>query len=50
MFATKSDRGYINVVEGVKRKTLVHGKNTLMTEFPLERGKICQITATRRNR
>lgn len=39
MFATKSDRGYINVVDGVKRKTLVHGKNTLMTEFLLERGK-----------
>lgn len=39
MFAIKSDQGYVSVVDGVKRKTLVYGKHTLMTEFLLERGK-----------
>lgn len=40
MFTTRSDQGYIPVVDGVKRKTLVYGKKTLMTEFLLEKGKI----------
>jgi len=39
MFNIKSDQGYIAVVDGVKRKTLVHGEKTLMTEFLLEKGK-----------
>lgn len=39
MFAQKSNQGYVLVVDGVKRKTLVHGKHTLMTEFLLEKGK-----------
>lgn len=34
-----SKDGYINVLDGIKRKTLVFGSNTLMTEFKLERGK-----------
>jgi len=40
MFTTRSDQGYIPVVDGVKRKTLVYGEKTLMTEFLLEKGKI----------
>ena len=34
-----SEVDYINVLEGIKRKTLVFGSNTLMTEFKLEKGK-----------
>ena len=40
MFAQKDDAGYIPVAEGILRKTLVHGKNTLMTEFVLKKGAI----------
>lgn len=39
MFEQKSPEGYIQVVDGVKRKTLVYGEKTLMTEFLLEKGK-----------
>ncbi|OPY57047.1 MAG: Cupin domain protein [Pelotomaculum sp. PtaU1.Bin035] len=38
MFKVKSDQGYIAVFDGIKRKTLVHGKKTLMTEFLLKKG------------
>jgi quercetin dioxygenase-like cupin family protein len=31
---------YIKVFDGIKRKTLVYGDNTLLTEFILEKGKI----------
>jgi len=34
-----SEDGYINVIEGIKRKTLVFGSKSLMTEFKLEKGK-----------
>lgn len=30
---------YIEVFDGIKRKTLVYGDNTLLTEFILEKGK-----------
>jgi quercetin dioxygenase-like cupin family protein len=40
MFSQKSLKGYITVVDGIKRKTLVYGDNTLMTEFLLEKGKV----------
>lgn len=40
MFASKNEQGYISVVDGIKRKTLVYGEKTLMTEFLLEKGKI----------
>jgi len=40
MFGQKQDSGYIPVAEGILRKTLVHGKNTLMTEFILKKGAI----------
>ncbi|KJS14281.1 MAG: cupin [Peptococcaceae bacterium BRH_c8a] len=39
MFNVKSDQGYITVVDGIKRKTLVHGAKTLMSEFLLAKGK-----------
>ncbi len=38
MFGTKSDEGYREVLKGIKIKTLVHGKETLMTEFVMNRG------------
>ena len=31
-------KGYIEVSEGIKRKTLVHGSKTMLTEFLLEGG------------
>ncbi len=34
-----SREGYIDVVNGVKRKTLVFGDRSLLTEFRLEEGK-----------
>ena len=34
-----SEESYIDVLEGIKRKTLVFGSNSLMTEFKLEKGK-----------
>ncbi|MFA4825831.1 MAG: cupin domain-containing protein [Methanoregula sp.] len=40
MFAQKQGSGYIPVTEGIARKTLVHGKNTLMTEFVLKKDAV----------
>ena len=40
MFHKWNDRGYQRAVEGVTRKTLVHGERTLFTEFHLEAGHI----------
>ncbi|MFA6225911.1 MAG: cupin domain-containing protein [Methanoregula sp.] len=40
MFAQKHDAGCIPVTDGITRKTLVHGKNTLMTEFVLKKGVV----------
>lgn len=40
LFAKKSGDGYIAAVEGIKRKTLVYGEKTLMTEFILEKGRL----------
>ncbi|MBS4030606.1 MAG: cupin domain-containing protein [Clostridiales bacterium] len=38
-FTTKTSAdGYIQVVEGVERKTLVYGEKTLLTEFRLTSG------------
>lgn len=39
MVAKASTGGYLEVLEGIKRKTLVFGKHTLMTEFVLSGGK-----------
>lgn len=38
--AKSSIEGYIEVLAGVERKTLVHGENTLLTEFKLQKGKL----------
>lgn len=35
--------GYITVLDGIERKTLVYGNNTLMSEFRLKKGKILPI-------
>jgi quercetin dioxygenase-like cupin family protein len=35
MFGKKSYNGYSRVLEGIEIKTLVHGRDTLMTEFRL---------------
>lgn len=35
----KSEDGYISPVEGIRRRTLVFGSNTLMIEVKLEKGK-----------
>ncbi len=38
MFGTKSDEGYHDILKGITIKTLVHGKETLMTEFVMNKG------------
>lgn len=40
MFIQKSADGYIPAVDGIRRKTLAYGTNSLMTEFLLEKGKV----------
>jgi quercetin dioxygenase-like cupin family protein len=40
MFARSCEVGYIQVSPGIRRKTLVYGEKTLMTEFLLEEGSI----------
>jgi quercetin dioxygenase-like cupin family protein len=40
MFARSSESGYISIAPGIRRKTLVYGSKTLMTEFILEKGAI----------
>ncbi len=39
MVNTASERGYIDAMDGIRRKTLVFGDNMLLTEFKLEGGK-----------
>lgn len=38
MFNKQCCTGYLPVLPGIARKTLVHGDRTLMTEFRLEQG------------
>ncbi|HOB98956.1 MAG TPA: cupin domain-containing protein [Verrucomicrobiota bacterium] len=40
MFEKRSDTGYRRVLDGIERKTLVHGDETLMTEFRLGQGAV----------
>ncbi|MEQ8175419.1 MAG: cupin domain-containing protein [Syntrophomonadaceae bacterium] len=35
-----SNSGYLEAIEGILRKTLVFGENSLLTEFILKKGKI----------
>lgn len=43
--AQPSDSGYITILDGIERKTLVYGNNTLMTEFRLKKGKTLPLHA-----
>ena len=45
MFYKKDDSGYRQAVPGVSLKTLVHGENTLCTEFHLEAGHLLPMHA-----
>lgn len=38
MFANGNEEGYQQVLEGIRRKTLVYGEETLMVEFLLNEG------------
>jgi len=38
MFSHHTDTGYKESLPGIRQKTLVYGKNTLMAEFRLDRG------------
>jgi len=40
MFDKRSDDGYHPALDGIGRKTLVHGDRTLMTEFLLHKGAV----------
>ncbi len=40
MFTKASKSGYIPAAPGIRRKTLVYGDKTLMTEFLLEKGTL----------
>lgn len=40
MFQKFSSSGYLPALDGIKRKTLVYGEKTLMTEFLLDKGSI----------
>ena len=40
MFENRSDKGYCPALDGIERKTLVHGEKTLMTEFRLRKGSV----------
>ncbi len=40
MFEKRSDAGYCPAVAGIERKTLVHGRNTLATEFRMRKGAV----------
>jgi quercetin dioxygenase-like cupin family protein len=40
MFEKGSDNGYRLALDGIERKTLVHGEKSLMTEFRLRQGAV----------
>lgn len=40
MFSRQGPDGYARALEGITRKTLVHGARTLMSEFRLEKGAV----------
>src|SRR5262245_12225348 len=40
MFAKRDGNGYHPALEGIERKTLVHGEKTLLTEFRLQKGSV----------
>ena len=40
MFRKSDPAGYVEALKGVSRKTMVHGPNTLLTEFKLAEGAV----------
>ena len=38
MFLSRDEEGYVDVLAGIRRKTLCHGAATLMSEFRLRAG------------
>ena len=40
MFQKHDDSGYLTPLTGIRQKTLVYGKNTLMTEFKLQKDAV----------
>lgn len=40
MFYKKNDEGYKVALKGIQLKPLVHGENTLLCEFKLEKGNV----------
>ena len=40
MFAKTSDDGFVPALPGIERKTLVHGRHTLATEFRMKAGSV----------
>jgi len=40
MYLRKSPDGYLQVLDGIERKTLVYGEKTLLCEFRLQRGAV----------
>ena len=45
MVQNAGESGYINAMDGIRRKTLVFGDNTLLAEFRLEGGKTLPVHA-----
>lgn len=45
MVGNASDSGYIDAMDGIKRKTMVYGDSMLLTEFKLEGGKTLPMHA-----
>ena len=43
MFRKCDEYGYVEVTEKIKRKTLVYGEKTLLTEFRLEKGAVLPV-------
>lgn len=43
--STSTNQNYITVLDGIERKTLVYGNNTLMSKFKLKKGKRLPIHA-----
>lgn len=43
VFAHASDDGYVDVLAGIRRKTLAHGGSTLLAEFRLEAGAVLPV-------
>ena len=43
MFTAGGDDGYVDALPGIRRKTLSHGDETLMTEFRLRGGAVLPV-------